>query len=129
MSRSVDLFVSSSEPIEEVARKAGVVSGLQVEAGEDGTWTLREGETVAVLGVHRFTDDAELPFGRYRYSFSARVPAEIRPQDSVAGAMLRRLAQRLDECCGWPVLLVHDLQFREALHEADPPAPPSGEAQ
>jgi hypothetical protein len=93
-----------------VGRQVG--SPLAVEP--DGcSWRLTDGEVHAVLSEHRYRDDGDLPLGRYRFALSARLPNDVRPHDTPEATMLRRVAQQIQRGPGWPVLLVHDLQYRD----------------
>ncbi len=86
---------------------------------DQARWVLEEGDTRATLAEHPYCDDGDLPFTRYRFALSARVSNDVRPHDTAEAALLRRVAQKIQQGPTWPVLLVHDLQYRE---------PDSGEA-
>lgn len=114
MSRSVDLFIACREPLEVVAQTVAKLTKFQVVPGEGESWLVQDGDVHAVLGEHRYPDHAELPLGRYRYALSARVPDTVRPQDSAPAALLRRVAQMLQENCPpWLVLMVLDFQYKD----------------
>ena len=74
---------------------------------------LQEGDVEATLAEHPYCDDGDLPFSRYRFALSARVPNDVRPHDTAEAALLRRVAQQIQQGPAWPVLLVHDLQYRD----------------
>ena len=116
MSRSVDLFVASSEPIDVVASRIGEVAEVVVEAGRDGSWAVRDGETYVSLSPHGYVDDGDLFLSRYSCVLSGRVPATARPQDTPVAALLRHVGSALQQTTSWPVLLVLDLQYREPIH-------------
>lgn len=120
MSRSVDLFIASPEPLELVAAKLGEVAHLPAVEGPDATWVVSDGETSATLAEHHYLDDGDLFLSRYRYVVSGRVPATARPQDTPVAALLRRIGCEIQRSTAWPVLLVLDLQYRETLPRAEP---------
>lgn len=119
MSRSVDLFIDAKVPLEDLA--AALREKLELSLTPDAErrrWLLRDGDIAAFLHEHPYVDDVNLPFSHYRFALSARVGHEGRPQDSAEAAYLRRLAQRIQQGPHWPVLLVLDLQFRDAAMPA-----------
>jgi len=121
MSRSVDLFLSTPEPLEVVAATIREKAGVSVDAALDGTWTVREGETSVSLSPHRYVDYGDLFLSRYDYALSGEVPATARPQDTPVAALLRQVGSAIQQHTSWAVLMVLDLQYRE-------PIPAAGEA-
>jgi hypothetical protein len=114
MSRSVDLFIDADLSLDELADGVGRQVGSPLAVEPDGcSWRLTDGEVHAVLSEHRYRDDGDLPLGRYRFALSARLPNDVRPHDTPEATMLRRVAQQIQRGPGWPVLLVHDLQYRD----------------
>ena len=132
MSRSVDLFISTPEPLDQVATEVGrlIGRGLARMADPD-RWLLEEDGVAAVLAAHPYTDDGNLFFSHYRYALSARVGNSSRPQDSAEAALLRRVAHRLQSGSKWPVLLVLDLQYRDrdARDEGAGQPPPADQGE
>jgi hypothetical protein len=123
MSRSVDLFIESDLPLDELAGALGGHVGTPLAAEPDGRgWRLTEGAVEAVLAEHAYRDDGELIFSRYRFTLSARLANEVRPHDTAEAALLRRVAQLIQRGPAWPVLLVHDLQYRDRLAAGGPAA-------
>jgi hypothetical protein len=121
MSRSIDLFIDAEQPPDEVASAIGRLLGSDpVEDPDTGAWLLSQGDVEASLSEHRYVDEAHLPFTRFRYALSARVPNTVRLQDAPAAALLRQIADLTQRRLGWPALLVMDLQYR------DQPVDPSG---
>lgn len=120
MSRSIDLFIASSEPLDSVAKRVGEVAKLPILEDPDGGWVVRDEDTSVTLTEHRYLDDGDLFLGRYRYVLSGRVPPTARPQDTPVAALLRRIACEVQHATAWPVLLVLDLQYREAVPGRDP---------
>jgi hypothetical protein len=119
MSRSVDLFIDANVPLDEVARALGshTGTGLVAEADQD-RWVFEEEGVRAILAEHPYGDDGDLLLTRYRYALSARVSNEVRPHDTAEAALLRRVARQIQQGSAWPVLLVHDLQYRDRVAEA-----------
>ena len=114
MSRSVDLFIDADLSLDELADGVGRQVGSPLAVEPDGrSWRLTDGEVHAVLSEHRYRDDGDLPLRRYRFALSARLPNDVRPHDTAEATMLRRVAQQIQRGPGWPVLLVHDLQYRD----------------
>lgn len=129
MSRSVDLFIDATAPLEDFA--AALREKLELSLTPDAErrrWLLRDGDVAAFLHEHPYVDDVTLPFSRYRFAISARVAGDGRPQDSAEAAYLRRLAQRIQQGPHWPVLLVLDLQFRDPVVTRAAPARTAEEA-
>lgn len=137
MSRSVDLFIDAAASLEEVATAVAGVVGATVSGagpprsrpdgspvGDDGrpeAFLVETPEVHAVLRAHRFLDDGVMVLTRYRYALSVVVPDGGRPQDSPAAAFLRVVARELAGSVGWPMLLVIDLQYTEALSRVPGP--------
>ena len=118
MSRSVDLFIDADVPLEELASALEHHAGMHLVAEPDqARWVLQEGDTRATLAEHPYGDDGDLLFTRYRFALSARVSNDVRPHDTPEAALLRRIAQKIQQGPTWPVLLVHDLQYRDRTQE------------
>jgi len=132
VSRSVDLFIASARPIEDVAEQVAGSTGLALGPGEvPGTWALDQGTVHAELRAHPYVDDGDLSFERYAYALSARVPNGSRTSDSAEANLLRMVAESIRKA-GLDSLLVHDLQYRDGaarpagpVEPGDPPAGPA----
>lgn len=123
MPRSVDLFIASDRPIDELAQELSRLTRMTLSPGSSaGTWCLREGDVQAELRVHPFAPVRELAFDRYRYALSTRVPEGARPSDSAEASLLRVVSETLRKE-GMASLLVHDLQYKDACGEPGRPAP------
>jgi hypothetical protein len=110
VSRSVDLFISSAAPLEELAATIAARTGLTAgDRDGDGDVALRGGELSAVLHEHRFVDDGDLDLTRYRCALSMRTTATGHLGLSPETALLRQIAAALAD---HRVLLVLDLQYR-----------------
>jgi hypothetical protein len=119
MSRSIDLFIDTEQPVIELAGAIGeLLDSPLVEDPATGVWSLTDGEVEATLSQHPYVDDGDLPFTRFKYALSARVANTVRPQEAPATALLRRTAELVQRQLGLSVLLVMDLQYRD--QEADP---------
>jgi hypothetical protein len=119
MSRSIDLFIDTEQPVNELAGAIGeLLDHRLVEDPATRVWSLTNGEVEARLSEHPYVDDGDLPFTRFKYSLSARVANTVRPQEAPATALLRRTAELVQRQLGLSVLLVMDLQYRD--RELDP---------
>jgi hypothetical protein len=119
MSRSVDLFIDADVTLDELASALGRHTGTQLVVEPDqARWVLEDGDTRATLAEHPYGDDGDLLFTRYRFALSARVSNDVRPHDTAEAALLRRVAEKIQKGPAWPVLLVHDLQYRDPAQEA-----------
>jgi hypothetical protein len=119
MSRSVDLFIDADVPLDELASALERHTGTQLVAEPDQPqWVLQEGDTRATLAEHPYGDDGDLLFSRYRFALSARVSNDVRPHETAEAALLRRVAQKIQQGPTWPILLVHDLQYCERVQKA-----------
>jgi hypothetical protein len=127
VSRSVDLFIESAKPIEEVAAEVARLTRLNLTPGSvPGTWSLDQGTVHAELHAHPYVDDGELAFERYQYALSARVADRGRSAESSEANLLRMVSESLRKG-RIPSLLVHDLQYRDG--RAGPAPSPEGPDQ
>ena len=122
MSRSVELFIATDTPADDLARAIAARAGLSVEyRADDGAPVLANNQTSAVLHEHAYVDDGDLRFSRYRYALSARTSAADRIGEQPETRLLRTVAAALGG--DLDVLLVLDTQFR-----IEPPATDTDEA-
>ena len=111
MARTVDLFIDSDQPIEQVAYRLGELAGRVPRPAPPGTaYLLGDGEVAARLAEHDFVDDEGLPLSEFRYvvSCAVRGPGEV--DESAELAFPRALNRRLRQESPWPSLLVVDLE-------------------
>lgn len=121
MSRSIDLFIDSDRPIEDLAAQVQRLTGMQLRAAPDASsWQLEEGGVHALLRRHGCPGDGDLLLERYPYSLGALVAGGTRLVDAAETALLRLVAEAFQRE-GVATLLVHDLQYRGA-------SPPEGPA-
>lgn len=118
MSRTIDLFIASSLPVDQVAGEIGRLSKLAPIPAPDGlSWSFDHDDVHAVLKVHNYVDDGELRLERYPYALSARVADKAWMGNAAQTVFLRRVAEalRFDDPAGtkFITLLVHDLQNRD----------------
>jgi hypothetical protein len=114
MSRSIDLFLASPLPADELADELTRLTGLSFAPTADGTgWMMHDGGVQAELAEHHFADDGDLLLSRYRYALSARVPLGINPADTPEAMSLRRMTKTLHAEGSIAVLLILDLQYRD----------------
>jgi hypothetical protein len=116
LSRTVDLFLDSDQPLERFASQLSELTGAQLVASPDGTgYYLHDGPVAAFLFEHDYVDDDDLPLSEFRFVFSAQVRGRGRMEDSAELQYLRQVNGRLRETSGMSSLLVIDLQVRDAL--------------
>lgn len=112
MSKSVDLFIHSDQPIEAVAAAVERLTQLAVKPGElPSTWVVAKDDLRAELRINPYINDGELDLERYAYAMSARASGN-RLTDSPEAALLRAVADRLHSE-KMRTLLVHDLQYKD----------------
>ena len=125
MSRSIDLFIDSQRPIEEVAAEISRLAQIELEPDANGaSWLVHEGTVRAALRRHPGPQggDAVLPY--FGYALSAQVDDEIRLVDAPETTFLRLVSETLRHG-GVGTLLVHDLQYRDrSASPATAPADP-----
>jgi hypothetical protein len=125
MSKTVDLFIQSDQPIEAMADTLGRATGWTVKPGEmPGTWTVTNGEQRADLHAHPYVNDGALTFERYTFALTAQVSGS-RLTESPEAVMLRTAADRLRDH-HVKTMLVHDLQFRERDGQRSGPGTEAG---
>lgn len=111
MSRTVDLFVDSDQPLDQVAALIGDLVGRPLVCAPDGRrYLFDDGEVVAHLSEHDFVDDEDLPLSEFRYVLSAVVRSVTTIDTSAEIALMRMLNAGLRERNLLPSLLVVDLE-------------------
>jgi hypothetical protein len=115
MSRTVDLFLDSDQPLERVAAQLSELTGQQFVALPDGSrFVLQDGQVSAYLAEHDFLDDDDLPLSEFRYVLSASVRTIGSIEDSLEVECLRRVNAQLRSNASFPSLLVIDLERPDA---------------
>ncbi|MGH9105986.1 MAG: hypothetical protein ACRDZX_09145 [Acidimicrobiales bacterium] len=111
MSRTVDLFIDSDQPLEQVALQLSELAERPLTVCADRSrWVMRDAGVTAYLAEHDFLDDDELPLSEFRYVLSASVKGAGDIDDSPEVACLRRVNARVRERAQLPSLLVIDLE-------------------
>jgi hypothetical protein len=119
MSRTVDLFLDSDQPLQRVATQLGELTGYPLVALPDKSrFVLHYGPVSAYLSEHDFLDDDDLPLSEFRYVLSASVSGPGSIEDSPEVECLRRVNAHLAVSAGLPSLLVIDLE-RPDSRQAD----------
>jgi hypothetical protein len=111
MPRTVDLFLDSDQPLDQVAEHLDELARLKFCASPDGSFFVaRDGGVVVHLREHDFVDDDELPLSEFRYVLSAAIRSPREPDDSEELKLLRRVNSELQRAGALPSLLVIDLE-------------------
>lgn len=119
MTRRIDLFVSTDDPIGAVAAIIARVGDFETgPVAGDGSVTLAREGVVATLSEHHLPDGDELRLSGYRYVLTATADVAGHLGDAPETLLLRRLAAHLAGELG--VLLVLDLPRPEERRPADP---------
>ncbi|MGC8626176.1 MAG: hypothetical protein ACP5VR_01260 [Acidimicrobiales bacterium] len=110
VSRTVDLFLDSDQPLDLLAARLALLTGCQLVASPDGTrFAMRQGEVVAYLAEHDFLDDEDLALSQYRYVLSAVVKGAGELEDSPEAVCLRKVNALFRQSDAGASLLVMDL--------------------
>jgi hypothetical protein len=111
MSRTVDLFLDSDQPLGQVADRLAELTGEPFVASPDRAHyvMVRDGVT-AYLTEHDFCDDDDLPLSEFRYVLSATVRSPGGIEGSAEAACLRVVNRTLRLSGGFSSLLVLDLE-------------------
>lgn len=121
MSRTVDLFLDSDQPLGRVADQLSELTGNQLVVSPNQTrFVMLDGDVTAYLTEHDFLDDDDLPLSEFRYVLSASVRRPGNIEDSPEVACLRLVNARLRESAGFPSLLVIDLERPDTLQSDAP---------
>ena len=116
MSRTVDLFLDSDQPLGRVAEQLSELTGNELVASPDKThFVMVAGGITAYLAEHDFLDDDNLPLSEFRYVLSASVRSAGDIEKSPELACLRLVNTLLRQSAGFPSLLVIDLERPDAL--------------
>ena len=100
MSRTVDLFIDSDQPLPQLAERLSELVGQPLSAsGGQHRYALVDGNVNAYLSEHDFLDDDDLPLSEFRYVLSAAVrgpgPIEDSPEVCcVRAGQTRRCGKR-----------------------------------
>jgi len=127
MSRTVDLFLDSDQPLELVAVELSELAGTQLSASPDRSrFQLQHEGVTAYLAEHDFLDDDDLPLSEFPYVLSAQVRGAGDIDRSPEAECLRRVNARWREATGMPSLLVIDLERPDASELGPGTAEPRG---
>ncbi|HTW09183.1 MAG TPA: hypothetical protein VME46_16880 [Acidimicrobiales bacterium] len=111
MSRTVDLFIDSDQPLEQVAAELSDLTGTQLVPSSDRTrFVLHRDGVTAYLAEHDFIDDDDLPLSEFRFVLSAPVRSNGLIDDSAEVAYLREVNSALRHRAQLASLLVIDLE-------------------
>ena len=116
MPRTIDLFLDSDQPLDQLAARLSELIGRPfVPAPDSRHFVLQDGPVVAHLSDHDFIDDDGLPLSEFRYVLSTTVPRGTSPESSQELSSLRDVRARLTENGELPCLLVIDLERPDAF--------------
>jgi hypothetical protein len=111
MSRTVDLFIDSDQPLERVASQLAELTGHPFVASPDRTrFVMIAGAVTAYLSLHDFLDDDDLPLSEFRYVLSAVVRGVGNVEESQEALCLRSVNALLRQEAAMSSLLVFDLE-------------------
>jgi hypothetical protein len=110
VSRTVDLFLDSDQPLDLFASQLAELTGHQFVPSPDGThFAMHAGEVTAYLTEHDFLDDEGLPLGEFRYVLSAPIRSAGNIEESTETTCLRSVNTLFRSRGTTPSLLVLDL--------------------
>jgi hypothetical protein len=116
VSRTVDLFLDSDQPLGRVAEQLSELTGNQLVASPDNThFVMVAGAMTAYLAEHDFLDDDNLPLSEFRYVLSAPVRSAGDIEHSPEVASMRLVNTLLQQSAGFASLLVLDLERPDAV--------------
>jgi hypothetical protein len=131
VSRTVDLFLDSDQPLGQLAVQLSDLTGLPlVPVPDRDRFVIKDGEVVLHLTQHDFLDDDGLPLSEFRFVLSASVrhPGDIEASSEIAS--LRRVGSALRAQGALPSLLVIDLERPDGpLGTSSGPTPGGDAAQ
>lgn len=109
--RSVELLIGSSAPVDEVAHQvADAASAYAMATTDPHVWELRFGEVTTSLGAYRAKRPDD-PFGlRYPYALVTQMAEGSTPVDSQEVRALRDAARALRDATDLRTVLVLDAQ-------------------
>jgi len=110
VSRTIDLFLDSDQPLELLAGRLALLTGREFVASPDGTrFAMRERDVVAYLAEHDFLDDEDLLLSQFRYVLSAVVKGTGELEESPEAVCLRSVNALFRQGGAGASLLVMDL--------------------
>lgn len=112
MPRTIDLFLDSDQPLDQLASRLSQLCGRRfVPSPDRAAYVLQDGPVVAHLSAHDFVDDDGLPLSEFRYVVSSTVTLGAELEATPELATLRQLRRALeDDRSGITCLLVLDLE-------------------
>jgi len=111
MSRTVDLFLDSDQPLDLVAAELSELIGAPLSPSPDRhRYALQDGGVTVYLSEHDFLDDDDLPLSEFPYVLSAQVRGAGDIDASPEARCLRRVNALWRDGPGLPSLLVIDLE-------------------
>jgi hypothetical protein len=123
MSRTVDLFLDSDQPLELVAAQLSELLGAQLRPTPDlSRYVVQEGDVTAYLAEHDFLDDDDLPLSDFGYVLSAQVRSAGDIEQGAEAQFLRRVNAIWRQATGLPSLLVIDLDWPDLAQVQGTPA-------
>ncbi len=119
MSRSVDLFLDSDQPLDRFASHLAQVTGRPfVPSPEGARCCVRDRGVTAYLSEHDFLDEEDLPLSQFRYVLSAPASGTGDLDATPEAAWLREVNSAFRQAGGSASLLVLDLERPSARQVA-----------
>jgi hypothetical protein len=123
MPRSLDIFIRTSEPIEEIVSKVGSVCNVNFERNTDGdeiTYISKTSGLTLMLYEHMLEDDRAMFFSNYKYQISI-IPDNIGTSEQRELSLMEwgeMLYNKLRELGHFGLMMVDDVQIK--LREDSP---------
>lgn len=115
MSVSMDVFVDTKIPLEELAKEVGELLGLKFEYQRDEYeewYAVRNEEGLFTIGTHDFEGEEDWNLNKYKYdiTFWENRDKEPKERERLRNEVGRRIFEKLKATSKYPLLYVYDAQ-------------------